>query len=272
VAAAAVGAVAGLSAFDPSSSAIKGIPIGATFLGIVAAVFNSEPKAQIYTRGALYASGLINLSDRRLRARKAAIRHPEDYLEKAKKKTDTELDSAKKNLTTLQRQRDVQGGLAAEVTKKANEMQDKDAKTFASDVGKLLQATEDKVTTAESEVKKAEQRVEAATLRGKLVRPLQDTDADLAEASCLSDDINILMAKVEGLKEGLDSKGVAQQPAPGASPSTPSTKAPAASSPSPPVKPATPSPADAKAPTPTLAILDLPVKSNCDDIIDVQAW
>src|SRR5205823_2565796 len=66
IGAAAAGAIAGLAAFDSGSSALVGIPIGATFLGSVAAIYSNEEKARVYRLGAEYIKDLITLSDRRL--------------------------------------------------------------------------------------------------------------------------------------------------------------------------------------------------------------
>ena len=68
-AAAGVGAMAGLAAFAPGSSAIIGIPIGTTFLSGAMAIFNNEPKAVIYDRGARAIGDLVTLSDCRYQAR-----------------------------------------------------------------------------------------------------------------------------------------------------------------------------------------------------------
>jgi hypothetical protein len=68
-AAAGAGAMAGLAAFAPGAGAIIGIPIGTTFLSGVLAIFNNEPKAVIYDRGARAVSDLVTLSDCRMQAR-----------------------------------------------------------------------------------------------------------------------------------------------------------------------------------------------------------
>jgi len=67
LAAAAVGAVTGLSAFGSDSAALVGIPIGTTFLAGVAAVYSSEEKARIYHFASAYLKDLDTMSDKRLR-------------------------------------------------------------------------------------------------------------------------------------------------------------------------------------------------------------
>lgn len=63
---AAAGALAGLAIFDSGSAAIKGIPIGATFLAGASAVYQSDFKADLYDRASTYVKKLITLSDERL--------------------------------------------------------------------------------------------------------------------------------------------------------------------------------------------------------------
>ena len=62
-AAAGVGAMAGLAAFAPGSSALIGIPIGTTFLSGTMAIYNSEPKAIIYDYGSRAVKDLVALND-----------------------------------------------------------------------------------------------------------------------------------------------------------------------------------------------------------------
>lgn len=71
LAAAAVSAIAGLAAFDSSSSALIGIPIGTGFFASVATIYSSEEKAQIYGHARDYIKDLITASDERIRTKRS---------------------------------------------------------------------------------------------------------------------------------------------------------------------------------------------------------
>ncbi len=66
LAAAAVGTLAGLAIFDSGSPAIAGIPIGTGFLAGVAAIYNSDQKADMYSRASNAMKAIINASDQRV--------------------------------------------------------------------------------------------------------------------------------------------------------------------------------------------------------------
>ena len=72
-AAASVGAMAGLAAFAPGSSAILGIPIGTSFLGGMMAIYQNDPKARIYDFGSRAIKDLVSLSDCRILYREQGL-------------------------------------------------------------------------------------------------------------------------------------------------------------------------------------------------------
>jgi hypothetical protein len=62
----AIGAVAGLTAFDSGSSVVKVFAIGGPVLGSIFAIYSSEEKARLYRLASSSIKELITLSDKRL--------------------------------------------------------------------------------------------------------------------------------------------------------------------------------------------------------------
>jgi hypothetical protein len=67
LATAAAGTLIGLAAFDRTSPAIAGIPLGTGFLSGAASIYNNDLRAQMYSKASLLIKDVINLSDERLR-------------------------------------------------------------------------------------------------------------------------------------------------------------------------------------------------------------
>ena len=275
LAAASVSAIAGLAAFGSNSSALIGIPIGAGFLGALAAVYQSDEKAAIYGSGSRYVKGLIMLSNKRItdfdydvdgsievaasqEAQAAALlRLTEDrkqYAEQIKV-----ADEGKKKADTAKA-----SGTSAESERNAL---DKAAKSLQDLADQAKQA----VTTAEASMKMAETRTRNALHRQRLLKEAKDNKVPLdalkgaflaVEAICLQTDVNDLMDKVANHIAVLDPKDLAarlkavkatDKPAGGKADSGGAAAQGAGGA-------ATPAPA---IPPPDLSDLALPAKSSC---------
>lgn len=214
LAAAAVGAITGLSAFGSDSAALVGIPIGTTFLAGVAAVYSSEEKARIYRLASAYLKDLVTMSDRRLRqctslastrsksiladAEQALIvaktKHreaieQEEYLQSKVKSLRSELDDPTSNAEKVARQM-VIGALDQEHSK----ARDATVKAEAA----ILGATNDfNDITRCSDPRIASTGLEKAVQEG--------------EALCLRDDVNEIMRRVEAHIALLDPRNVADR-------------------------------------------------------------
>ena len=125
LAAAAVGAIVGLGAFDPGNPAITGIPIGTTFLSTVAVYFSDEQKARIYDLGSEGIKDLITLSDERLAKRRVSSNRTEAALNEVK----DALTKAEKQLSKAEQHQETQKHAAEEVHRKLKEIQDELTKT-----------------------------------------------------------------------------------------------------------------------------------------------
>lgn len=214
LAAAAVGAVTGLSAFGSDSAALVGIPIGTTFLAGVAAVYSSEEKARIYRFASAYLKDLVTMSDKRLRqctilasTRSKSIRadaeqamkvaktrlgeaiEQEKYLQSQAKSARSELDGLTSNAEKVA-QRKVNGALDQEHSK----ARDATAKAEAAFLG----ATNDfNDVTGCSDPRIASTGFEKVVQEG--------------EALCLRDDVNDVMRRVEAHIALLDPRNVADR-------------------------------------------------------------
>jgi hypothetical protein len=147
-AAAAVGTLAGLAAFDSGSPAIKG---RRSWVGLPGySVTRRRPRSMDAGRGMPQVSS--SLSDKRFQARIAAGHSAKVYLEEA----NAALERANKNLGELRQKRDVHGKLAAAVRQSANSESDAKGKEaaaeFASATEKLVHGTDDAVTVAMTQV------------------------------------------------------------------------------------------------------------------------
>jgi hypothetical protein len=245
LAAAATGAITGLAAFDPGSSAITGIPIGTTFLAGVAFIYSSEEKARIYRLGSEYVKDLIALSDERLAKRRIAAQQSATALEEAKKG----LKEASEKLRVAEQEEKYLTMRAAEAHKEAEASGEGPRKKTLSEVAEDADERESKATAAVEDAKlhrdAAQERVDEATRRYEAwttvfeakrelaqaeagTGPNRDTaiakaqlkvtaaenawkattSAEAAEALCLRRDVNDVMRKVEELKALLDPKNV----------------------------------------------------------------
>lgn len=236
LAAAAVGAIAGLGAFDPGSSALTGIPIGTTFLATAAVYFSSEEKARIYDLGNQSIKDLITLSDERLAKRLVAAHRTEAALKEAL----NALTKAEEQLGEAAQHEKAQKYIAEEVHAKLKEALDaltkaeeqqretRDKRSMVVARSNLAEAANGLVLEAKEAVAKvqlarnaAKDRVDEAVRRDEAWKALLSARSELAqargdaaateaqvkvkaaeaaEALCLRMDINNVMRKVEELK------------------------------------------------------------------------
>jgi len=234
LAAASVGAIAGLAAFGSNSSALIGIPIGTSFLGALAAVYQSDEKAAIYREGAQYAKGLIVLSEERVQKfdedNDGALRIADSREAEANARLRLVHDQSR--LAELKK-------LADDAEKKVQAANSNPASTDAErtalekatlSLQGLVKEAQAAVTASEAAVTTAEARTKAAVQYGKLraeekkeneqrdekTRKEKGKDEDTVrslflkgEAVCLQQDMNALMAKVADHIAVLDPKDLA---------------------------------------------------------------
>ena len=280
IAAAAAGALTGLAAFDSGNSAIVGIPIGTGFLAAIAAGYNNEAKAQVYSRASRYVTALMTLSDQRLALRALAASNASAYAEllhaqqaQARKR----LDDATKD----QRKRMTAASLATGVAAKADDDPGTQEHLYSLALvahNMVLEANQ-AVNSARSANQSINRRL-AAHAKARATPPVatgnEDSPAEAEEARCLTNDLNALMALVDELNEATDPKNLAKllsavgsnnkssDTGPGAG--TSSGNAPATATPS--VAEAGKEKTDEKKAIATLADLELSaVKSTCADSI-----
>lgn len=235
IAAAAVGAIAGLAAFDTGSSALIGIPIGTTFLGSVAAIYSSEEKAHIYRLASEYVKDLITISDKRMVRRRLAAQGTAVVLKEAQdaeKAAQKHLDDAKAEETAQQAQakkaRTDAENAAAESNEKA--ALTKSAQALDQEVAKIA----DTVAKASVSLRAAKERVAYAAKRDNAWNELKSAQAandqprvkaaeavwaefsefskfQEAEALCLREDVSDVMRRVVEHKALLDPKNIAER-------------------------------------------------------------
>lgn len=253
IGAAAAGAIAGLAAFDSGSSALIGIPIGATFLGGVAAVYSNEVKARIYRLGAQYIKDLITLSDKRRYQCEASASTISQDAQKAVEDAQERLVDAEQHEELLQKR----AKKAHEDVEKSKSEKDKDLEAkIATDIDNRKSEAAAAMAEAKADLRLAEHDEQDARQCSTL-KPEQLLEK---EALCLRQDVNDVMRNVEAYKAELDPDDIvkrlkdvrAPSPTPAAG-STPGTEAAASSD---------------KADTTTASPLDLtalspPVKSKC---------
>lgn len=290
VGASAIGAIAGLAAFDSGSSALIGIPIGTGFLASVAAIYSSEEKARIYGLGSRYVKDLITLSDQRLEKRRVAAQMTATALEEAQKAlaaADRLLERAKQEEASKRKL----ATAARAAAEKAAEGPDKVALSDHARLAEELAAQAAGVVAkaraardaAHGRVGEAERRHEAwrgllrakaklaeaqaaapgpgraAEIEARQVEVgaakaawIELTRHDRAEALCLRDDINDVMRKVGEHVASLNPKNVVERlRAVGTAPAAKSEGD------TPP----------AKLPPADLSDLTPPVKSRCDGAV-----
>ncbi len=223
LAGAAAGALVGLAALHPHAhlSAITGIPIGATFLGGVAAVYQNEKKAYVYMAGRDYVKKLIDLGNERVilyfreigdqaagevDASNLAVTLAQNNLNKAQDVEKLQSDEAKtasdkvKSATT-DNQKQV-------FEKSARALQDlsNQAKQDASDAHvalssaqnrqKAAKALQDRLKYQFSELDKQEPKPTYLDKVKYLEAPENQSDFYSAEAICLQMDVNDALHKV----------------------------------------------------------------------------
>jgi len=218
LAAASVSAIAGLAAFGSNSSALIGIPIGASFLGALAAIYQSDEKAAIYREGAQYVKDLIVLSEERLQ------KFDEDddgaLRVAASEKAET---AARRRVADDKDRYAEQKKLADEAANKAKAAKSNPASTDAErtvldkttqSLQDLVKQAERTVAVSEAALKEAEARTKAALHYQKLRQTASSKDEVKklflkGEAVCLQRDVNGLMAKVADHIAVLDPKDLA---------------------------------------------------------------
>jgi hypothetical protein len=241
IAAAAVGAIAGLAAFDSGSSALIGIPIGTGFLGSVAAIYSSEEKAQIYRFASEYVKDLISDSEKRNIKRNAASQNPDAAIADATRLRDKALNHHTELIAQETTHRNNAKKARDDANSAAPNTPDRAAKEKIADAAEKLaiQAASD-VATAKVELEEAETRLRnltrlkqaleiVKTVRQELEKAKKTPDdkaevqraeralaaaektidPDTSEALCLRDDVNDVMRRVEEHKALLDPKNIA---------------------------------------------------------------
>lgn len=253
IGAAAAGAIAGLAAFDSGSSALIGIPIGAAFLGSVAAVYSNEVKARIYRLGAQYIKDLITLSDKRLyQCQASASTIPQDA-QQTVDDAQQRLGDAREHEKLLQKR----AKKAHEDVDEKSALGDKDLEaTIATDIDKRKSKAAAAMAEAEVDLRLAEQDKEDA----RQCSTLTPEQLLKKEALCLRQDVNDVMRNVEAYKAELDPEDIVKRlkdvRAPSATPAAGSTTGTGAAASSDKADTTTASPVD-------LTALSPPVKSKC---------
>jgi hypothetical protein len=190
IGAAAAGAITGLAAFDSDSSALVGIPIGATFLGSVAAIYSNEEKARIYQLGAEYIKDLITLSDQRFYQCRFSASIISQEAQKAIDDAQKRLDDAQKHEELLQKR----AKKAHEDVEKSNSGEGEDLEaTIAKDIDNRKSEAVAAVAEAKANLYLAEQDKQDAQ-QCPTLKPEQLLEK---EALCLRQDVNDVMRKVE---------------------------------------------------------------------------
>lgn len=242
VAAAGISALAGLAAFHSHSSAVIGIPIGAGFLGGVAAVYQSDEKAEIYARGSRYIKSLIVLSEERVsRYRQDVTLDMSTEVEAAQKAVNTaqiqlkdsqgreatqsqeaqaarkKADAAKNNPGASDAQKQ-----ALENSAKALENLDNQEKQAVMAAQVVLSAAQTQLKTATARWAMRHARFEALRNAGKspsdIIKLLGAEGPDssqsefyMSEAICVQKDVNDAMDRVAVHLADLDPKNLAAQ-------------------------------------------------------------
>ena len=182
LAAAAVGAIAGLAAFDPGSSALTGIPIGTTFLAGIAYIFSSEEKARIYDHGSRYIKDLITLSDERFAKRRIAAQRTTAALKEA----EGDLEGADGQLGEAEGQAESQKSVAADVHRNADQADEGQRKIALSNLAEAADrlALEAKEVVAKARLARnaAQDRVGEAVRRDDTWKALREARRKLARA------------------------------------------------------------------------------------------
>ncbi|MGH8537701.1 MAG: hypothetical protein ACREXM_14885 [Gammaproteobacteria bacterium] len=213
LAAAAVGAVTGLSAFGSDSAALVGIPIGTTFLAGVAAVYSSEEKARIYRFASAYLKDLLTMSDRRLRqctilastSSKSILADAEQAMKVAKTKLREAREQEKYLLSQVKSARNQSDGL----TSNEKAAQHKVNGALDQEHGKARDATlkaEAALLGARNDFNDVTRCSDPRIASTGFEKAVQE-----GEALCLRDDVNDVMRRVEAHIALLDPRNVADR-------------------------------------------------------------
>ncbi len=238
IGAAAAASLVGLATFDSTTSWIKGIPIGAAFLGSLFALYNNDVKAAIYEAGANQLHRLLNNSDRRRFW--LNTRNPE-FIKQIISKVNVDMQQLEERIKRLQEQRvqfasqaanDYKKSLAkGSVTKgsvaKGNKespavtaQADETAMTTNAEDNEKVDAISKEITQLQTDLTLSRQRLasleklnsEAGLLDIKGCTPRyksddtatsSDTQCDTYEKLCLRDDVMSIMETVDRLNETL---------------------------------------------------------------------
>jgi hypothetical protein len=210
LAAVAVGAVAGLTAFDTGSSVVKGFAIGGPVLGSIFAIYSSEEKARLYRLASSYIKELITLSDKRLLLCRHSTSGSVQEADTMEKQAASNLNGAKQKEKILDEEmqkarKDLDNALPS--GKPA-------LQEVAIAIDQKLREARESVLVAEAELHGAEEDLKDAKRCSQVQAPNQASNDDplqKEEALCLRTDVDGIMAKVEGHIAQLDPRNVTEQ-------------------------------------------------------------
>jgi hypothetical protein len=200
IGAAAASAIAGLAAFDSGSSALVGIPIGATFLASVAVVYSNEEKARIYRLRSQYIKDFITLSDKRFYqctsggTASTISQDAKKAVEDANKRLE---DAIRHEELLTQRAKDAHAGV--------DKLGPGASKDLEAAIAKDVDNRKAEATRAVAKAK-ADARSAAKDARDAEQCPKKKEDEQLQEkeALCLRVDVNGVMRAVEDRKADLE--------------------------------------------------------------------
>jgi hypothetical protein len=259
LAAVAVGAVAGLTAFDASSSVVKGFAIGGPVLGSIFAIYSSEEKARLYRLASSSIKELITLSDKRLLRCRRSTSGTVQEAETMEKEAADNLNQAAGNLNGAKQKEKILGEEMQKARKDLDNAlpSDKPARQeVAIAIDQKLREARESVLVAEAELRGAREDLNDAKRcsKGPITSKQEDKTQALLqeEALCLRNDVNGIMAKVEGHIAQLDPRNVTEQLKSVTADATKLNKA-----------GGNDKKTDTKAPTDDLSDISPPVKSSC---------
>jgi hypothetical protein len=218
----AVGAVAGLTAFDSGSSVIKGFAIGGPVLGSIFAIYSSEEKARIYRLASSSIKELITLSDKRLLRCQHSTSSSVQEADTMEKQAAGNLSQATRNRDATKQKKKILGEeiqKARENVDNASASEKPGLQEVASAIEQKLREARESVLVAEAELLGAEEDLKNAKRcsqvqarnEGKGPNQASNDDPLQEEALCLRTDVDGIMAKVEGHIAQLDPRNVTEQ-------------------------------------------------------------
>ena len=209
----AVGAVAGLTAFDSGSSVVKGFAIGGPVLGSIFAIYSSEEKARIYRLASSSIKELITLSDKRLLGCLRSTSSSEQDADTIEKQAARNVDQATRNLYAARQKEKILGEEIQKVRKNLANASPSDKQPalqeVASAIDQKLREARESVLVAEAELPGAEEDLKDAK-RCLQVQANKDL-LNQQEALCLRTDVDGIMTKVERHIAQLDPRNVTEQ-------------------------------------------------------------